>query len=184
MRGCFGAGTRYFSVPGCTSYGFFNTSISRLICAPTCLGHIDIAVSLSSSINHISYVGPLTRVHRDERASKLFKHLGSKRAAAEQTATHFAPCPVWVAYRGAGLAVQTGGHLGVVALIRQLDGVLHDVVPRHVCRVHAVLLRLPLGLVNSIRLQRNGGRLVHVGTRPIAEGSTVDGLFRESMGLC
>ena len=32
MRGCFGAGTRYFSVPGCTSYGFFRTSISRLIC--------------------------------------------------------------------------------------------------------------------------------------------------------
>ena len=35
MRGCFGAGTRYFSVCGCTSNGFFRTSISRLICAAT-----------------------------------------------------------------------------------------------------------------------------------------------------
>ena len=33
MRGCFGAGTRNASVSGCSSYGFFRTSINRLTCA-------------------------------------------------------------------------------------------------------------------------------------------------------
>ena len=56
MRGCFGAGTRYFSVPGCTSYGFFKTSINRLICN-SMLGHINNHISLSSTIHHNSYVG-------------------------------------------------------------------------------------------------------------------------------
>ena len=37
MRGCLGAGIRNASVPGCSSNGFFKTSINRLTC--TCMGH-------------------------------------------------------------------------------------------------------------------------------------------------
>ncbi len=48
--------------------------------------------------------------------------------------------------------MQTGGYLRIVALVRKLDGVLHDMIPRHVCRINTVLLRLPLSLGNAVRL--------------------------------
>ena len=39
-------------------------------------------------------------------------------------------------------------------MVRKLDSVLHDVVARHIRRVDPVLLRLPLGIVGPVGLQR------------------------------